>query len=182
MGKERAIEANPVDFSPTVGSNRSSGRRADEHLGQAALRKTEQAMTKRPSAFTLVEILVATTLALMLLAAVVTIFGNVAQSITESRSMLEMAEQLRLTATRLQQDLAGRDGDDEPTPQARKQRGLFRVHRRAGGLDDDHGGATPPLNPAVNTDNSNSLDTTVGDFDDILMFTTRSTGRPFVGK
>ena len=57
------------------------------------------------SGFTLVEILVATTLALMLLAAVVTIFGNVAQSITESRSMLEMAKQLRLTATRLQQDL-----------------------------------------------------------------------------
>ena len=25
-------------------------------------------------------------------------------------------------------------------------------------------------------------DTTVGDFDDILMFTTRSSGRPFVGK
>ena len=29
---------------------------------------------------------------------------------------------------------------------------------------------------------SNPPDTTVGDFDDILMFTTRSTGRPFVGK
>ena len=34
----------------------------------------------------------------------------------------------------------------------------------------------------MNTDNGNVPDTTVGDFDDILMFTTRSTGRPFVGK
>ena len=37
----------------------------------------------------------------------ITIFGNVSQSMTESRSMLEMAEQLRLAETRLQQDLAG---------------------------------------------------------------------------
>jgi hypothetical protein len=38
-----------------------------------------------------------------------------------------------------------------------------------------------PSQVAVNTDNGNAADTTVGDFDDILMFTTRSTGRPFVG-
>ena len=40
-----------------------------------------------------------------------------------------------------------------------------------------------PVRPTprpVNTDNGQT-DATVGDFDDILMFTTRSTGRPFVG-
>ena len=57
--------------------------------------------------YTLVEILVATTLSLILLGAVITIFANVSQSVAESRSMLEAAEQLRLASTRLQQDLAG---------------------------------------------------------------------------
>ncbi len=57
--------------------------------------------------YTLVEILVATTLSLLLLGVVVKMFGNVGQSITNSRAMLESADRLRMTAARLQQDLAG---------------------------------------------------------------------------
>jgi len=45
------------------------------------------------------------------------------------------------------------------------------------------GAMTPPWTVAQNTlDGAASNDTTVGDFDDILMFTTRSVGRPFVGR
>jgi hypothetical protein len=40
-----------------------------------------------------------------------------------------------------------------------------------------------PVNPATNSDLSpQDRDTTAGDFDDILLFTTRSKGRPFVGR
>ena len=61
----------------------------------------------RRTGFTLVEILVATTLALLLMGAVAVMFGRVAESITDSRSMLEAADRLRLAETRLQMDLAG---------------------------------------------------------------------------
>ena len=64
---------------------------------------------KRPVSFgyTLIEILVATVLSLLLLGAVVRMFGDVGHSITDSRSLLESADRLRLAAARLQQDLSG---------------------------------------------------------------------------
>ena len=49
----------------------------------------------------------ATTLSLLLLGAVVAMFGRVGEAITDSRAMLEAAERLRLASVRLQQDLAG---------------------------------------------------------------------------
>ena len=124
--------------------------------------------------YTLIEILVSTALALLLLTAVITIFGNVSESISESRSMLESAEQLRLASTRLQQDLAGVTVTMNPPRDPANNEGYFEYIE---------GPATATSNPAVNTDvSTNPADTTVGDFDDILMFTTRSTGRPFVGR
>ena len=46
-------------------------------------------------------------LSLLLLGAVITMFGKVTESISDSRSMLEMADRLRLAEERLQLDLAG---------------------------------------------------------------------------
>ena len=75
--------------------------------------------------YTLVEILVATTLSLLLMVAVVRMFGDVGRGITDSRSMLESADRLRLAETRLQQGPGRRHRHDEPAPKARKQRRLF---------------------------------------------------------
>ena len=75
--------------------------------------------------YTLIEILVSTALALLLLTAVITIFGNVSESVSESRSMLESAEQLRLASTRLQQDLAGVTVTMNPPRRPGQQRGIF---------------------------------------------------------
>ncbi len=47
-------------------------------------------------AFTLVEIMVAMALSLLLLGAVIAMFGRVGEGISDSRSMLEMADRLRL--------------------------------------------------------------------------------------
>ncbi len=137
-------------------------------------------MNKRPHAgYTLVEILVSTTLALLLLGAVITIFGNVAQSIAESRAMLESAEQLRLAATRLQQDLEGVTVTMNPPRDPAANEGYFEYIEGPVETTDNN---SLPSAVAKNTDKGNAADTTAGDFDDILMFTTRSTGRPFVGK
>ncbi len=130
-----------------------------------------------PTGYTLVEILVATTLALVVMGAVVQMFGTVGQSVTASRAMLESAEQLRLAQMRLQQDLAGVTVTMNPPRKPDDNEGYFEYIEGPVGVD------PAALPRAVNSDLPGSPDdTTVGDFDDILMFTTRSTGQPFVGK
>jgi type II secretory pathway component PulJ len=133
--------------------------------------------------YTLIEILVSTALAGLLLAAVIKIFGDVSTSVNESRSMLEAAEQLRLAASRLQQDLAGATATMNPPRKPENNEGYIEIIEGPVGVTTMTSGTVPmPLNPAINSDSNSVQDTTVGDFDDILLFTTRSTGRPFVGK
>lgn len=126
--------------------------------------------------FTLVEVLVATALSLMLMGAVVAMFARVTTSVTESRAILESADRLRLAAARLQQDLGGATADLSKT--------WHRPEDNEGYFEYVEGPVTQAnaSTVAVNTDNGNVGDTTVGDWDDILMLTTRSAGRPFVGK
>jgi len=125
--------------------------------------------------FTLIEILVATTLTLLLMGAVVTIFGRIGNSVNESRSTLEMADHLRSTAAVLQKDLAG--ATVTMLPPRRLDDGYLEI------IEGPVGVLTRPDQIAVNNDTSTSTpDGTVIDFDDILMLTTRTTGRPFVGR
>ena len=51
-----------------------------------------------PAAFTLIELMVALALSLLLLGAVIAMFGRVSEGVSDSRSLLEMADRLRLTA------------------------------------------------------------------------------------
>ncbi|MFZ1936892.1 MAG: hypothetical protein WAU84_24420, partial [Thermoguttaceae bacterium] len=124
------------------------------------------------AAFTLVEIMVALALSLLLLAAVIGMFGRVSEGIGQSRSLLEMADRLRLTAQRLQMDLAGVTVTMNPPADPANSEGYFEYIE---------GAATANSNIAINSDTGGS-DPTVGDYDDILMFTTRSSGKPFAGK
>jgi type II secretory pathway component PulJ len=140
---------------------------------------------KATSGYTLVEILVATALSLILLGAVVRMFGDVGQSITDSRSMLEAADRLRLTAARLQQDLAGVTVTMSPPRKPENNEGYFEYIEGPVGTTTHTAGTqmTAPTDVAFNTDvSATTKDSTVGDFDDILMFTTRSTGQPFIGR
>jgi type II secretory pathway component PulJ len=125
---------------------------------------------------TLVEMLVATALSLVLIGAVVQMFGKVAESITDSRSMLESADRIRLAEIRLQLDLQGATATMIPPLDAEKNLGYFEY------IEGPIIQATAP-SYARNSEVANTpADTTVGDFDDILMFTTHSNGQPFVGK
>jgi type II secretory pathway component PulJ len=144
--------------------------------------------------YTLVEILIATAITLLLMGAVVQMFGALGQSITDSRSFLEASERLNSAAARLQMDLKGitvkmlppRNPDDgegyfeyiegAAPPQQYVQGAVYNTPYN---WDSNPKPIDQTLRP-VNTDNGQT-DATVGDYDDILMFTTHSTGRPFVG-
>ena len=144
--------------------------------GQSHFRRTKMG-TVPAFGFTLIEVLVATVLSLLLLSGVVLMFSRVAESVTASRAMLESVDRLRLTAARLQQDLSGVTADMSKV--------WHRPEDNEGYFEYIEGPVTQATaaTVAVSSDIPNTPgDTTVGDFDDILMFTTRSTGEPFRGK
>ena len=125
-------------------------------------------------AYTLVEILTATVLMLVIMMAVTIVFAAVTDSIAESRATLEMTQRLRATAATLKQDLANVTAPMAPPLHPRQGKGYFQYVE---------GPIGPVIDPAAVAWNSElSLpDTTVGDIDDILMFTAKSDGEPYVG-
>ncbi|MCE5269429.1 MAG: hypothetical protein LLG00_16255 [Planctomycetaceae bacterium] len=149
----------PASSSRLVGSLRNAARQSRPKTG-----------------YTLIEILVSTTLSLLLLGAVVAMFGRVGGAVTDSRSMLEAADRLRLAAERLQMDLTGVTVTMSPPRDPANNEGYFEY------IEGPIGPVVAPRDIACNSDNGNQADTTIGDCDDILMFTTRSSGRPFVGR
>jgi type II secretory pathway component PulJ len=167
------------DMNRPMQSRFDSNGRGDFHSSPRAI--------LRRRAYTLIEILVSTTLSLMLMAAVISMFGEVGKGITDSRSMLESADRLRVVETRLQQDLAGVTVTMNPPCRPEDNAGYFEYiegpvsQATASNIARDTTNVIDNTLPDTNP-NRYAPDTTVGDFDDILMFTTRSTGRPFVGK
>ena len=151
-----------------------------------------------PGAFTLVEVLVATVLSLIIMAAVVTVFASISTSISQSRSTLEMSDRLRTTAAQLKRDLEGVTVTMLPPRRPETNEGYFEYIEGPVGpvfmpesprsfSNGSSGTVTLPY--AYDTDrtltsgpSAYAADTTIGDNDDILMFTTRAKDRPFVGK
>lgn len=144
-----------------------------------------RSLTMRRPGFTLLELMIAATITLVMMGAVVAVFGLVSTTINESRATMEMAERLRATAQVLQQDLAGITVPMMPPRDPEKGEGYFEYI-------EGPVGPVAPINqyfantayqPHVNTDTGTAVpDTTVGDNDDILMFTTRTKGEPFQGR
>jgi type II secretory pathway component PulJ len=139
-------------------------------------------MSLRPSAsaraaFTLVEVLVAAAIALLLMAGIVTLFASVSEAISRGRAMMETADRLRAATLRLQRDLKHVTADLVPPLDPRQDMGYFEIVEGPGPHRITGAGMQP-----VNSDGGGSTDTTVGDVDDVLMFTTRSYGEPFIGR
>lgn len=159
------------------------------------------ARAARPG-YTLVEVLIATTLALMLMAAVAQMFGQLGTSVNNSRETLEMAEKLRTAAERLRMDLVGVTVTMLPPRRVENNDGYFEYIERG-----PYTPVSPPTNMAstvpepVDTTSGTANATTdssfvprylgaastipaygtVGETGDILMFTTRNAARPFTG-
>ena len=113
---------------------------------------------------TLVEMLVSTAVTLILIGLVVQLFGIVGNSVTASRSLIETNDQLRSVSLRLRSDLSGITA----VPVA-----LVRPASDSGYLEIVEG---------PTSDISFAPAGILGDYDDVLMFTTRSQGPPFVGR
>lgn len=125
---------------------------------------------RRPAAqrgMTLVEMLVATACTLILMAAIAQVFGAFGSAVSDSRSMIELDARLRATAWRLRGDLAGATA--RPLPPLEVEAGEGYLEIIEGPRTDSSGGAAgTTLAPA--------------DTDDAILFTTRNTDTPFIGK
>ncbi len=117
----------------------------------------------RRRAFTLIEMLVALAITLIMMGAVVTLFGVVGESVGHSRTAIEMSDRLRSARNTIQSDLLGVTATMKPPLRPENGEGYFEIIE------------------GPNFDGSFSAAFSIfGDTDDKLMFTTRQT-IPFVG-
>jgi len=110
--------------------------------------------------------LVSLAITMIMMGAVVSLFGIISDSVSGSRSIIEMSERLRAARNRLQTDLQGATADMRPPLRPEADQGYLELIE---GPDTD-------LNHAT------TVQSVFGDADDVLMFTTRSRSEPFVGK
>jgi hypothetical protein len=113
--------------------------------------------------FSLVELLVASTLSLVVMATVATLFSVFSRGVSDGKSLAEIGGRMRSAAWRLRQDLSGLTCT--PTP-------LVRVEANAGYFQVNEGSRTTSPDPNV----------LIGDIDDVLALTTSSPGAPFAGR
>ena len=144
---------------------------------------------------TLIEMLVSVTLTQMIVFALVSVFDLIGNSVTDSRAIIELSGNLRGAANRLQQDLAGLTVTTLPPRDPSHGEGYLEI------VDGPH---TDRQHYVFTTDGTSSyadlasdfvdpvgdgfvegpvsFDTSVGDTDDVLAFTARSQGEPFIGQ
>jgi len=151
-----------------------------QHCQRSHVARRQRAFTPaRQAAFTLVEILVAMVVTLIMLGIVVTIFGLIGQNVSGSRATMEMTDRLRAAKHRLQLDLAGITVTMLPPRRPENDEGYFEyIEGPVGRMS----AFTKQVPQGPDELNVLGVDTTVGDNDDILLFTTQSAGEPFVGR
>jgi type II secretory pathway component PulJ len=141
----------------------------------------------------LMELLIATTISIMLMAATVTLFGVVGDKVNAGRAMIETGDRLRATRNRLSADLRGATVSFLPWEQASSGSGYFEVLK---GPPVDT--SNPPTSNTYNVGSAsvavaspnakpfnrdaNASSTLVGYTQDVLMLTTRSRDVPFTGR
>jgi hypothetical protein len=129
--------------------------------------------------FTLVELLVASAGGLILMGFVAVVFSFYGRTVSENQAIIRMHDSMRSAAWKLRQDLEGITCDVKPWIRPEQDAGYFELIE--GPLTDttyyDSSGAIASRLPS-DGEPSNLL----GDYDDVLLFTTRGNGAGFVGK
>ncbi|MBM4012287.1 MAG: hypothetical protein FJ286_13060 [Planctomycetes bacterium] len=120
---------------------------------------------------TLVEMLVATTITLVMMGLVAQLFGAFGQGVTGSRSVIELTDQMRTVGWRLRQDLGGVTAPTIPSRRPEADEGYFELLE---------GPATDTNASVIKASGDTALLT--ADCDDALLFTTRAPNAPFVGR
>jgi type II secretory pathway component PulJ len=116
------------------------------------------------SGMTLVEMLVATTMTLMIMGVVAQLFGFLALTLSRSRDTIQMSSDVRSVANLLRRDLTGLTVKTIPPTPADGDSGYLEIIEGSA------------------TDQSSGFNQLTGDCDDVLMLTTRSLEQPFVGR
>lgn len=123
-------------------------------------------------AFTLIGILVSLVITLIMMGAVVALFGVVTDSVSGSRALLETADRLRAARNRISLDLQGATVTPQPPRRPESDEGYLELVEGVN-KDPDFAGMT-----VANV----TFASLFGDCDDALLLTTRSRGEPFIGK
>lgn len=114
-----------------------------------------------PRGFSLIEVLIASTLALIAMGSVAALFGIYGRTVSQSQTIVDLNARIRNAASQLRQDLHGVTVTPKPWVRPEANAGYFQIVE---GINND-------TNPAG----------TLGDVDDQLMATTVALGEPFSG-
>lgn len=148
---------------------------------------------------TLIELLIALAITALMMGAVVTLFANMTQSVTDSRSVIEISERLRAARNLLQNDLVWHTAPATPPLNPAVDQGFIELIE--GQIYSDNGFVAATGSPTVplfytsaGMTVSGSLTGTVreiytsaspgsilGDVDDIVQLTVHSNDKPFTG-
>jgi type II secretory pathway pseudopilin PulG len=125
--------------------------------------------------WTLVELMVSATIAVIIVLAVSLVFNKAARTISDGRAAIELSGNLRAAAHQLREDLKGLTCPTLPIVDEGAGVGYFEYVEGPGrDWDADADGIADVLQP--------DADTTLGDIDDVLAFTARAPpSRPFRG-
>jgi type II secretory pathway component PulJ len=123
-----------------------------------------------PTGFTLVELLIASSIALTVMGALATLFSTFGRTASTSQAIVEMTNRMRSVGHRLRQDLEGVTVELTPWADPTSDSGYFELIE---GPRSDTTDVDRKLLPAASMG---------GDPDDVLLFTTRSLAAPFTGK
>lgn len=134
--------------------------------------RNSKAMRLLRPGLTLVEVLIATVLAMLLLMSLASAFKKVGDSITENRAALQMSNQLRAVSSLLRRDLEMATVKPNPPISAATPMGYFKIYE----------GPTSDFSAKLYLEPTNPGAGRFGDFDDILMFTASASGEWFTGK
>lgn len=119
--------------------------------------------------FSLTELLIAATIALVIMTGVASLFGVFGTAASQSQAIAALNGRLRSTAWQLRQDLTGVTVDLVPWTRPESNSGYFEL-------------LEGPQRDATLAMASGGASNIEGDTDDILLFTTRAIGGPFVGR
>jgi prepilin-type N-terminal cleavage/methylation domain-containing protein len=162
--------------------------RAASHCGKGGFSIHTRSAHRRRHGFTLVEVLVAMAITLLIMATIVTVFSQIGTSVADSRASIEMSEQIQGVRDRLQRDLGGLTVSAKPWLNLGSGSGYTEIIE---GPRSDLIITSAPDTGAITSTNASLLTlptgtrvpaTALGDFDDILMFTSNDPATPFLGR
>ncbi len=136
--------------------------------------------------FTLIELLVAAAGGLILMGFMAVVFGFYGRTVRENQAIIRMNDALRSASYKLRQDLQGVTCDVTPWQKPEADAGYFELIEGPL-IDTTYYDASGTIVSRVPTDDDpdktdDAPNNLLGDYDDVLLFTTRGNGAGFVGK